>query len=121
MGIYENIKHLGNNEEILPSLYKNALCLIYPSLYEGFGIPLLEAMQSDCPILCCETPAIKEIGENAAIYFEKGNEESFIHNLDKIVYSNDLSNKLKKLGRQRRSFFSWEKCARETEQVYKNL
>ena len=121
LGIYENIKHLGNDEKILPGLYKNALCLIYPSLYEGFGIPLLEAMENDCPILCCDTPAVKEIGENAAIYFEKENEESFIHNLDKIVYSSDFSDNLKKLGRQRRSFFSWKKCANQTEEVYKNL
>ena len=121
LNIENNIIYISGNDSTLSKCYSQADLFIYPSLYEGFGIPLLEAMQSDCPILCCETPAIKEIGENAVIYVEKGNEESFIHNLDKIVYSNDLSNTLKKLGRQRRSFFSWEKCARETEQVYKNL
>ena len=112
---------MGNDDRKLNTLYKNALCLIYPSLYEGFGIPLLEAMQNNCPVLCCDTPALKEIGENAVEYFEKNNEEAFIRSLDKMIYSTELSNKLKQLGKQRRSFFSWQKCAKETEEIYLSL
>mgnify|MGYP001378185167 CR=1 FL=1 len=119
--IFNNTKHLGNDEKKLKSLYKNALCLIYPSLYEGFGIPLLEAMECGCPILCCNTPALKEIGQDAVEYFQQNNEDSFIESLEKIIYSKDLINKIKKSGFQRRSHFSWEKCAEETEQIYKNL
>ena len=119
--ISNNIKHLGNDERKLKSLYQNALCLIYPSSYEGFGLPLLEAMETECPVLCCNTPALKEIGQDAVEYFEQNNEDSFIESLDKIIYSNDLKKKIKKLGLQRRNYFSWQKCAKETEQIYKNL
>ncbi len=118
LGIINNVKYLGNDERKLKSLYKKATCLIYPSNYEGFGIPLLEAMENNCPIICTDTPALKEIGADAVQYFEKNNEESFIDSLDKVLYSDELSNKLKILGKKRRNFFSWEKCARETEEVY---
>ena len=95
--------------------------MIYPSLYEGFGIPLLEAMEAECPILCSNTPALKEIGQNAVEYFDGNNEDAFIESLDKIIYSNDLIKKLKKLGLQRRKDFSWKKCAKETEEIYQTL
>ena len=121
LGLLNNIKHYGNDERKLKSLYKNAICLIYPSLYEGFGIPLLEAMESECPILCCNTPALKEIGQNAVEYFDGNNQDAFLESLDKIIYSNDLNKKLKKLGLQRRKDFSWKKCAKETEEIYQTL
>ena len=121
LGILKNIKYMGNDDRKLNTLYKNALCLIYPSLYEGFGIPLLEAMQNNCPVLCCDTPALKEIGENAVEYFEKNNEEAFIYSLDKMIHSTELSNQLKQLGKHRRNFFSWQKCAKETEEIYLSL
>ena len=58
-------------------------------------MPLLEAMETECPVLCCNTPALKEIGQDAVEYFEQNNEDSFIESLDKIIYSNDLKKKLK--------------------------
>ena len=120
-GIYKNIRFCGNDESILSSLYKNASCFIYPSLYEGFGIPILEAMQNNCPVLCCDNPTFREIGQNSIEYFEPGNIESFIHSLEKIVYSNVFSSNLKNLGKKRRQFFSWQKCAKETQKIYLTL
>lgn len=119
--IQDKIIYLGKDENKLSSFYQNASCLVYPSLYEGFGIPLLEAMESECPVICCDTPAIKEVGDNSVLYFEKDDLDSLINCMENLLHSNHHSNKLKNLGKIRRNNFSWKRCAKETEEIYLNI
>jgi glycosyltransferase involved in cell wall biosynthesis len=117
----EQYKYLGNNEEMLGSLYSNAFCLIYPSLYEGFGLPVLEAMNSNCPVICSNTSSLPEVGGDTVEYFNPRELDSLVDAIKKIINSEKYRNILIKNAFIRSKIFSWEKTAQETFQVYKSL
>ncbi len=104
----------------LTFLYKNALCLIHPSLYEGFGIPILEAMAHDCPVISSSKSSIPEIGGDAALYFDPTDEDDLVGKFKKLVGDKNLQQALIQKGKERVSGFSWEKCASETLDVIKS-
>jgi glycosyltransferase involved in cell wall biosynthesis len=117
----EQYKYLGNNEEILGSLYSRAFCLIYPSLYEGFGLPVLEAMNNNCPVICSNTSSLPEVGGDTVEYFNPRELDSLVDAIKKIINSEKYRNILIKNAFIRSKIFSWEKTAQETFQVYKSL
>jgi glycosyltransferase involved in cell wall biosynthesis len=94
--------------------YKNAFCLILPSLYEGFGIPVLEAMSYDCPVIASFSSSLPEIGSDASLYFDPKNSDDLLGKLNMLNGNNELRKELILKGRQRIKKFSWEKCAQET-------
>lgn len=97
-----------------------AYAFIYPSRYEGFGIPIIEAMASGCPVLASDTSSIPEISDGACLLAEPNDIEGFSKNLEKlnnINFRNDLINK----GLKRAKSFSWDKCYRETLSFYKEI
>ena len=106
---------------MLSACYKHAVAFIYPSLYEGFGIPSLEAMSHDCPIVCSNTSSIPEVVGDAGEYFDPMSHESMTVAIEKVVYSEVYQKELIKKGRERLKGFSWSKCAKETLDVYKSL
>jgi len=111
--------HLSGSDHLLASLYKNAFCFIYPSLYEGFGIPLLEAMGLGCPVIASNTSSIPEVVDNAALFFDPKSKDSLI-NVIKLLESNKSKReKLIDLGFKQEKKFSWDKTAYETFKVYK--
>jgi len=95
-------------------LYKNSLISIYPSLYEGFGIPILEAMASGVPVVSANNSSLPEVGGDAALYFETENSDDLARCIKKIISDDNLRNELIQKGIERAKNFSWEKCARET-------
>jgi len=102
------------SDEKLVTFYKNAFCLVIPSLYEGFGIPLLEAMSYGCPTVVSMNSSLPEIGGEASLYFDPKNSSDL---LEKLIYlkNNDQSRKeLISKGKKRIKNFSWKKCAKET-------
>lgn len=107
------------NDADLWHLYKNAKLFIYPSLYEGFGIPILEAFESSCPVALSETSCFPEIAGNAAIYFNPLKPESIAKSILSVLDSEQTRNKLIELGRIRLSDFSWAKTLVDTYNVYK--
>lgn len=109
------------DDERLASLYRYAAAFIYPSLYEGFGIPPLEAMSLNCPVVCSNVSSIPEIVGNAGEYFDPHDIDSMIYAIENVVYSQHVSNKIRKLGLERAKIFSWESCAQQTKHVYKSL
>lgn len=117
----EQFKHIGDNEQLLGSLYSKAFCLIYPSLYEGFGLPVLEAMENNCPVLCSNTSSLPEVGGDAVEYFDPKNKESLICSLKNIILSNTYRENLIKKGYLRSKIFSWNNTALLTSEVYKSL
>lgn len=119
LGLRENqVRHLSGGDAILGALYRQATLFVYPSLYEGFGIPPLEAMSMDCPVVCSNSGSIPEVVGDAAIYFDPSNKESVADAIEEVIANRGLQQELRRRGRARLRFFSWEKCASETLQVY---
>jgi glycosyltransferase involved in cell wall biosynthesis len=117
----EDIVHVNGNDDVLGTLYSNAAVFVFPSLYEGFGIPLLEAMSFKCPVVCSNTSSLPEVAENAAEYFDPYNIEEMMFSIESVVFSNEKINNLIERGLRRIKYFSWEKCAEQTLKVYSSL
>ena len=120
------IKFIGRvKDEKLVRLYNEATVFAYPSLYEGFGLPPLEAMASGTPVLISNISSIPEVTGEAAILVNPKSVDSIKKGLLKILKDPKLQKKLKKAGLKQAKKFSWEKCARETlavyDKVYKTL
>jgi len=109
------------DDTLLSACYKNAVAFIYPSLYEGFGIPPLEAMAHDCPVVCSNTSSIPEVVGDAGEYFDPACVDSMTSAIEKVVQSNNYREKLITKGRERIKLFSWEQCAKQTLEVYKKI
>jgi len=111
--------HLSGSDHLLASLYKNAFCFIYPSLYEGFGLPLLEAMGMGCPVIASNKSSIPEVVDKAALLFDPKLKDSLINAIE-LLESNELKReKLVNLGFEQEKKFSWDKTAYKTYEVYK--
>jgi len=109
------------DEEDKKFVYKLAHVFVFPSLYEGFGIPILEAMSQNIPVLASNIPSLKEIAENGALYFDVTSLDDFSKKLYSISMDNDLRRELTKIGKARVSFFSWKNSAQKTLAIYKEL
>lgn len=121
--INENIVFLNNvSDAELAMFYKSSLALVNPSLMEGFGLPVLEAMSLNSPVLVSDIPAFREVCGDAAIYFDPKNEDEIMKGLDKIL-SQSKSEKEKRLniGKERASQFSWETMVKQTLEVYESI
>ena len=127
--IYEEVAKLELKDEVIftgyetddnvAELYKNALCYILPSLYEGFGIPILEAMSYDCLVIASHASSLPEIGANACLYFDPHNADDLRKKISLIDTDHELVKELISLGKQRIKQFSWKKCADETLEIIK--
>lgn len=105
--------------EDLPALYSGAECFIYPSLYEGFGLPVLEAMKCGCPVVTSNRGSLKEISGDAAIVVEPQSVEAIREGIKKAIYCSDEEYiKRVKKGFSWTKKFTWEETARKTLQVY---
>ena len=119
IGLKENqIIHKNGNDLLLKSLYQNAKALVYPTFYEGFGLPPLEAMANNCPVIASNRGSIPEILGDAAEFFEPDSIESMIFAIENVVYSEKRTQELIKNGSDRNKQFSWTKTAKKTLQVY---
>ncbi len=121
LGLEKKVQHINADDKKLISLYVNATLFIYPSLYEGFGLPLLEAMRCHCPIICSKTSSMPEIAGDAAIYFDPQNHDELRQVIEDVANSTETLQLLKKRGYVRQKLYSWEKCAEKTALLYKNL
>lgn len=97
----------------LPALYSGARAFVYPSLYEGFGLPPLEAMACGCPVVASNAASLPEICGDAAYYVDPHNIESIAEGTYKVLTDNALKQNMIKKGLERAKLFSWEKSARE--------
>ena len=115
------VKYMAGDDNILAGLYAAASIFVYPSLYEGFGIPPLEAMSFGCPVVCANTSSLPEVVGDAAELFNPADEASMCKALEFVVTSKDRASFLIERGHERCNQFSWEKCASETLDVYKKV
>lgn len=109
------------DESTLENLYANAIIFIFPSLYEGFGLPILEAFYYKTPVCLSKTNCFIEVAGDAAIFFDPNNEVDIEKAVKKLLDSPDLRNEMIIKGKERLSFFSMDKMITETENVYKKL
>jgi len=121
-GVEERVKFLNfvpDDELIL--LYKNALCFAWPSLYEGFGLPILEAMKMGCPVITSNVSSMPEAGGDAAIYVDPTSTEDIAKKLDQVLSDSKLRQELIEKGRKQVLKFDWENTARETLSVLEKV
>ncbi|KRB57316.1 glycosyltransferase family 1 protein [Flavobacterium sp. Root186] len=99
--------------------YKNAICFVFPSLYEGFGIPVLESMVCGCPVVLAKHSSFPEVAGEAGVYYEAGNPEDLKNKIYSLVQNPILRNEFSIKGSDQVKKFSWEKAAAECLAVYK--
>lgn len=114
------VKQLGGDDAILNKLYVSARAFVFPSTYEGFGLPILEAMSQGCPVLCSNTSSLPEVGGVAAQYFDPNDLDDIAATVERCVYSDSTLRSASTAGVERSRDFSWERCAEETFGVYSN-
>ncbi len=101
-------------------LYRNADLFILPSFYEGFGLPVLEAMNYGVPVICSNTSSLPEVAGDAALLVDPNNTQEIAEAMNKVFGDGDLKNKMIEKGFKNVEKFSWEECARETVDVLLN-
>jgi glycosyltransferase involved in cell wall biosynthesis len=122
LGLGGRIRFLGAvNEDELPALYSGAEAFVFPSLYEGFGLPPLEAMACGVPVACSDIPSLREIAVNAALFFDPRDCESLASALESILTDKPLRDDLRIRGLQRSSELTWDSTAKETLEVYRSV
>ena len=118
-GLGDSVKILGYVDDCqLASLYLNARFLAMPSLYEGFGLPLLEAMQYGIPVLTSNVGSMAEVSKDGSVLVDPYSVESICAGVQRMLVDDDLINVLGKKALRRAQDFSWEKCAAETMAVF---
>jgi len=108
-------------DEALPALFRHADAFVYPSLYEGFGLPPLEAMAHGVPVLCSNASSLPEVVGDAALTFPPRDEEMLSSLLIRLLNEPELQQELIRKGYRRASLFTWEKTAQATINVYREL
>jgi len=117
----KNVRQVSGSDEMLAGFYEASSAFIYPSFYEGFGIPPLEAMSFACPVVCSNVSSIPEVVGDAAEMFDPYDIQSIQSAIERVVQDEELKKELIKRGKARIKQFSWERCAKETFQVYKKV
>jgi len=119
-GLMQNVGFLLQvSNEDLALLYNAATLFVFPSRYEGFGLPLLEAMSCGVPVIAADNSSIPEIAGDAALYFDALDPQTMTEAMVRMLGDDELKTGLVAKGLAHTSTFSWERCARETVQVYK--
>jgi len=120
INLSDRIKHHFAKEDEIYALYNQAQCFIFPSYYEGFGIPVLEAFECGVPCILSDASCFREIGGNACLYFNPKSKEELIIALETATDSENRK-KMIEAGTTRLQSFSWEKTAVQTDSIYKSV
>ena len=109
------------DDEKLAQAYANALCFVFPSEYEGFGIPILESFACNCPLVCSNSSSFPEVAGDAAEYFDPLNVDEMSAKILRVIDDESLRERMKIAGRERLKLFDWDKTARETLECYRQV
>ncbi|HEY8200304.1 MAG TPA: glycosyltransferase family 1 protein [Actinomycetota bacterium] len=119
LDIAERVRSLRwTSDRDLECLYRAATCFVFPSLAEGFGLPVLEAMQRGLPVACSNTSSLPEVAGDAALYFDPLSEDEIAAAMEELLVSPERREQLAEAGRRQAGRFSWERTARGTAESY---
>jgi glycosyltransferase involved in cell wall biosynthesis len=121
LNISQKVHYFQPNDFIMKNLYKNARAFIFPSLYEGFGLPILEAFSCGCPSLLSDKSSLPEVGGDAALYFDPYDSVSLTDAVDHLLSDDNLRSHLIRNGNERLKLFSWEITSNKTKKNYESL
>ncbi|MDT8375601.1 MAG: glycosyltransferase family 1 protein [Mariprofundaceae bacterium] len=121
LGLSGSVRQESGDDAKLACLYRQAALFVYPSRYEGFGIPPLEAMSFDCPVVCSNTSSIPEVVGDAGYLFDPADIDAMRVAMEAVAGSPDLRRELVQRGRKRIKLFSWERTAEKTIDLYRQL
>jgi glycosyltransferase involved in cell wall biosynthesis len=117
--VEKRVKFLGFvDERDLPSVYSGARLFLYPSLYEGFGLPVLEAMSSKVPVITSDVSSLPEVAGDAAVMINPYNEKDIFNAVENVLNNENLRKQLITEGTERANLFTWESTAQKTLEVY---
>jgi glycosyltransferase involved in cell wall biosynthesis len=119
--VQDQVCAIAADEPAMARLYRDAEMFVFPSTSEGFGMPILEAMVYDCPVVLSNTSCFPEIAQEAGIYFNPYDIEDIADKISLVLEDSELRKKQIALGKERLTHFSWEKCANEHVCLYKSL
>lgn len=121
LGISSRMEVVKADEETLSRLYRHAMFFVFPSLYEGFGMPILEAMANGCPTAIANASCFPEIAADATFYFDPHETDDIAGALTRMIDDEALRDSLREKGLLRAREFSWQKCADKHLEIYKSL
>lgn len=120
-GLAGKIMQIFASDEELVALYSNARVFVFPSLYEGFGLPVLEAFSCGCPAVLSHTGSLPEIAGDAALYFDPKSVSDIRNTINKVLSSDSLRENLIQKGKQQLNKYSWSKTVKETHKIYRKI
>jgi glycosyltransferase involved in cell wall biosynthesis len=121
LGLTHRIHWRQVSDEQLPTVYRRAAAVILPSRYEGFGLPVLEAMKAGAPVIAGETAVFREVAGDAAIFFDVDDGDELASAIDRVLADSQLAHDLVDRGRLRAADFSWSRTARLTAAAYRSV
>ena len=121
LGMQQAVHQLFAADDQLYTIYAKAACFVYPSCYEGFGLPILEALSARCPIVLSHSSCFPEVAEDAALYFEANNAADLTAKTLDVLRSEALRNELVTKGLERLQHYSWDKAAQELANIYRTI
>ena len=121
IGILKKIIHKNGNDKFLEKNYREASLFVSLSLLEGFGLTLLEAIKSECPVVCSDIKIFRETFGNSCFFVNPKDSENIQKGIEKILKSRPLQKKLNKKGKNILTKFTWEKCAEKTYKIYNKI
>jgi glycosyltransferase involved in cell wall biosynthesis len=119
--VTDRILHISADDREMASLYRHALCFVFPSHYEGFGIPILEAFANGCPVCLSNASCFPEVAGDAALFFNPNDAQSMLDTLRETVKSEALRKQLSAAGLERIKDFSLSNMVQRTCEVYRKL
>ena len=122
LGIQKSVKFTGKlSDRELAEFYENAIALIYPSLYEGFGLPILEAMSYKCPVITSNRSSMKEISNNSALMVDPENISDLSSAMSSLIKNQDIRAQFVQKGLRNIKNFEWENTSKKTLEIYSSL
>jgi len=121
LGIEERTVRMRVSDAVLPWIYRKAAVLMYGSLWEGFGLPVVEAMASGCPAVIEDIPALTEVGGDAVLVFAPGDSATLVSHLEHVLTDPEKAARLRAAGVARAGEFTWRRTAELTAEVYKQI
>lgn len=120
LGLKRKVIQYNFKDNELGMIYNKARCFVFPSEYEGFGIPVLEAMACGCPVVLTNASSFPEVAQDAGIFFESNNSNDLQKKINLVLTNNEIAQKYREKGLQQVKKFDWDKAAKQCLELYKN-